>query len=117
MNILYIEDEAIPQRMVQRAARHTGDQVLSAMTCAEGYKLAHQPIDLILLDLNLPDGNGLDLAKQLRAEQVMTPIIVVTGDVFGCNREIALAAGCTDFRAKPLFVEDLEALFTQYAAR
>lgn len=116
MNILSIEDDAIPQRMVNRAARHTGHQVLFATTCAEGYRLALQPLDLILLDLNLPDGNGLDLAKRLRAEQVETPIVAITGDVFGCNRDIALAAGCTDFRAKPLLVEDLELIFNQYAA-
>ena len=93
-------------------------QVFHASTIKEAQAwLGTHSAQLILLDLNLPDGNGLDLAKQLRAEQVMTPIIVVTGDVFGCNREIVLAAGCTDFRAKPLFVEDLEALFIQYAAR
>ena len=115
MNILYIEDDAIPQRVVRRVAAHMGHVVLCATTCAEGYRLAHQPVDLILLDVNLPDDNGLNLAKRLRAEQITTPIVVVTGDLFGCDRDMALAAGCTDFRAKPLLTDDVKALFTQYA--
>ncbi len=114
MKVLYVEDNEISQRLMKRAATKFGHQLFIASTCAEGYHLAHQTLDLILLDVHLPDENGLDLAERLRAERISTPIIAVTSDLITCNREMALAAGCTDFMEKPILTEQIGWLFARY---
>jgi len=101
LKILYIEDRDSYQRTLRRLATQMGHELISASTGARGYELAKLTVDLILLDINLPDGNGLDLARRLRAENIRTPIVVVSADVMNYSHPDAIQAGCDDFIEKP----------------
>lgn len=114
MKILSIEDNPIFQRILRRMVGHMGHELLAAPNLAEGYTLAYTPPDLILLDINLPDGNGLDLTRRLRAERILTPIIVLTADVMTYSRQDALQAGGNEFISKPYDVDVLKALIMRY---
>lgn len=102
MKILYVEDDEVQQRSLRRLVTSLGCEVLFADDAASGYRIAQDPsINLVLIDINLPDMDGLSLVRQLRAENIRTPIIAATGDLIQNNEAIALAAGCTAFLAKP----------------
>lgn len=73
------------------------------------------PPDLVLLDVNLPEGSGLDLVPSLRGlePERSLPIVVVTAHAMRGDRERFLAAGCTGYISKPIetarFVAEVEA--------
>jgi CheY-like chemotaxis protein len=70
--------------------------------------LLHEMIDVILVDLRLPDLDGIELLKQLRAAGLKTPAIMVTADVMGDIRDKAIAEGFSAFIPKPIL--DLQQL-------
>ena len=116
MKILYVEDSPDQVSSVERIATYMGHNMIVATTGAEGRTLMQtERPDLVLLDLNLPDANGLDLARQWRAEQYTTPIIAITSDLIRYDEHQALQAGCTAFLAKPVSVDEMKALFNHYS--
>jgi two-component system KDP operon response regulator KdpE len=107
--ILHVEDEA-PNRALLRAvvARATDDAVRGATvvdapdlrTARE--VLAARPVDLVRLDVRLPDGNGLDLARAIRDGDAPRPaVIVMSASVLAHEQEAALETGARHFLAKP----------------
>jgi CheY-like chemotaxis protein len=114
LKILYIEDGESFQRTMRRLTTHMGHDLLSALNSKNGYEMAKLPIDLILLDINLPDGNGLDLARKLRAENINTPIIVVSADVMTYSRNDVIHAGCNEFIGKPFDIEQMQQAIEHY---
>jgi PAS domain S-box-containing protein len=72
-------------------------------------RLARQRTDLILLDMHLPDGNGLDVLAALRADPALrpVPVIVVSADAMASQVEAALAAGASAYLTKPVSVSEL----------
>ncbi len=116
MRILYVEDTEDYTKAVQRLAKHLGHQVILATNGTEGFARAQERPDLILLDINLPDIDGLSLTRRLRAANVTVPIIAVTADLMNYDRNQALQAGCSDFIEKPFSFETLEKIFSKYAA-
>ena len=105
--ILIIEDEP-PLRRFLRVTLGTQDyRVIEATTGAEGLKLAatSQP-DLIILDLGLPDTDGVEIAKRLR-EWSAVPIIVVSARGKEQDKVVALDAGADDYLTKPFGVGEL----------
>ncbi|MGH9173103.1 MAG: response regulator transcription factor, partial [Vicinamibacterales bacterium] len=66
--ILAVEDDPDIQRLIARRLREAGFEVITATTAGDGFVLFGERIpDLIMLDLNLPDGSGLGLVRQVRA--------------------------------------------------
>ena len=63
--------------------------------------------DLVLLDLNLPDGNGLSLLRSLRAANDATPVIVITANDQISDRMTAVSSGATDYLVKPFDLSTL----------
>ncbi len=114
MKILYVEDSEAHTRTAQRMAAYWGHDLIVATNGADGYTLAHDSPDLILVDINLPDINGLTLTRKLRAENITVPIVAMTGDLLNYDKEQALQAGCNDFIAKPFTLETLQGLFNRY---
>jgi two-component system cell cycle response regulator DivK len=111
-NILYIEDNPDNMMLVQRALESRGYQLLKAMKGEEGVgKAESEQVDLILLDIHLPDIDGYDVARRWRAsskrELKVVPIIAVTANALKGDAEKALNAGCDVYMSKPINIREL----------
>jgi signal transduction histidine kinase/ActR/RegA family two-component response regulator len=109
--ILYIEDNLSNVRLVERIiARHPAVNLLTAMQATLGLDLAreHQP-DLVLLDLNLPDLEGEEALRRLRAapETRGAQVVIVSADATDKRVKRLMAAGADDYLTKPLDVRRL----------
>ena len=105
--ILVIEDDPQMRRFLRATLTSNGYDLLEADTAQEGIKqigLRHP--DLIILDLGLPDMDGLDLTRQLR-EWTNTPIVVLSARDREDDKIIALDAGADDYLTKPFGTGEL----------
>ena len=71
--------------------------------------LAEERFDLLILDINLPDGSGLDLLRQLRAEGDATPVLLLTANDLELDEVTGLEAGADDYITKPFSLAVLRA--------
>jgi two-component system cell cycle response regulator DivK len=110
--ILYIEDNPDNMTLVKRALEARGYEFLWAENGVTGVSAAvEQQPDVILLDINLPDIDGYEVARRLRgsgkSSLVYVPIIAVTANALRGDAEKALAAGCDVYMAKPINIREL----------
>ena len=105
--VVVIEDEPQIRRFVRSALEAEGWQVFEADTMKKGLTEAgtRQP-DLLVLDLGLPDGDGLDLIRDVRGWSAV-PIIVLSARVDETDKIAALDAGADDYLTKPFGVGEL----------
>ena len=111
-NILYIEDNPDNMRLVQRALESRGYRLLQAKNGLDGVSVAeNEQVDLILLDINLQDIDGYEVARRLRSSNKRqlssTPIIAVTANALKGDAERALEAGCDVYMSKPINIREL----------
>lgn len=110
IRILYIEDNRENLLLVRRILEAEGFSVTGALDGPSGLEIAAemQP-DLILLDINLPEIDGYDLAKRFRQTPGLqqVPILAVTANVMHGDRERTLEAGCDGYIQKPIEVDRL----------
>jgi len=111
-NILYIEDNPDNMRLAQRALEGRGYHLLQAMRGLDGITIAEsEQVDLILLDINLPDIDGYEVARRLRSsaksELRRIPIIAVTANALKGDAQKALDAGCDVYMSKPINIREL----------
>jgi DNA-binding response OmpR family regulator len=108
--VLVVEDEADLLATYRRLFAGGGLRVVTAATCAAGLAaLAHEPFEAAIVDMRLPDGDGLEVVRHAQAASPETPVIVVTGFPSRHARQAALAAGAADFVAKPFGARALAA--------
>ena len=110
--ILYIEDNPDNMLLVKRVLQARGYCVLEAKNGTEGLAMAaSQDVDLILLDINLPDIDGYEVARRLRTSKkpnlVYIPIIAITANALKGDAEKALSAGCDVYMSKPINIREL----------
>ncbi len=99
--ILIIEDEENLNRILQDYLRHNGFDPLSAYTGNEGLLLwQREAPEMILLDLYLPDMDGLDLLREVRKKDQI-PVIMITARIEEVDRLIGLELGADDYITKP----------------
>ncbi|OYU42542.1 MAG: hypothetical protein CFE44_23395 [Burkholderiales bacterium PBB4] len=115
--VLYVEDNLVNVELMKHImGRHDSLQLLSATSAAQGLELAytHRP-DLILLDINLPDGNGYAVLAELRADPRTRniPAVAVTASAMPSDKKRALDAGFNEYIAKPIDVKDLDAMLAR----
>ena len=111
-NVLYIEDNPDNMMLVKRALESRGYHLLQAMKGVDGVAVAEkEDIDLILLDINLPDIDGYEVARRLRKSTkhalAYIPIIAITANALKGDAEKALAAGCDVYMSKPINIREL----------
>jgi len=111
-NILYIEDNPDNMMLVQRALEARGYHLLKAMKGLDGVTTAErEEVDLILLDINLPDIDGYEVAQRLRSSSktrlASIPIIAITANALKGDAEKALDAGCDVYMSKPINIREL----------
>ena len=115
--ILCIEDNSTNMLLVSRVVEAEGHHLLRAEDGETAViELGKSIPDLILLDVNLPGMNGLDLARRIRDEMNYhdVPIIAVTANVLVGDKERCLAAGCNDYLPKPLDIRRLREVLREY---
>lgn len=111
MRILVVDDEADLIATYRRLFHRHGYEVTSAATRAGGLLLIDSwPPDLVITDLELPDGDGLDLVRAARGTSATSGIIVVSGRSSSGAREDAIAAGASAFVDKPFSTDALRDL-------
>lgn len=105
--VLIVEDDAALLRSLVMTLKAAGYAALDAQTLAEARRArAHQRPHAILLDLGLPDGDGLDFIKEIRTAD-LTPILVLTARDAEALKVAALDAGADDYVTKPFGLEEL----------
>ena len=108
--ILYIEDNPDNKTLVQRALESRGYTLAWAANGQEGLaQAAAIKPNVILLDINLPDIDGYEVARRLKADPELQtiPIIAVTANALKGDAEKALTAGCDVYMSKPIQLKEL----------
>ena len=105
MKILYVEDNDDNVYMLKNRLSRAGFTVIIAIDGMQGVAMAasEQP-DLILMDITLPDIDGEEATRRIKADPATKriPIIALTAHAMAGDREKAIAAGCYDFDTKPV---------------
>lgn len=116
--ILVVEDDNINLYMITFLLKKKRYNVIEARDGETGVKLAiKKKPDLILMDIQLPDINGLEATRRIRASEAdgNIPIIALTSYAMAGDKEKALEAGCTGYIEKPIkpetFMEQIEKYF------
>lgn len=105
LKILVVEDNEMNRDMLSRRLQRKGYQIVVAIDGKEGIALAHSETpDLILMDLRLPEIDGWQATRTLKADEATRsiPIIALTAHAMAGDREKALEAGCDDYDTKPV---------------
>ena len=111
-NILYIEDHPENMTLVRRILRSESYNLIEARTGLQGiYVAENQDVDVILLDINLPDIDGYEVALRLRNSEKTklssVPIIAVTANAMKGDAIKVLGAGCDYYVTKPINIQEL----------
>ena len=120
--ILVIEDNEQNIYMITYLLEHAGYEVLQARHGREGIALAAtKSPDLIVLDIQLPEMDGYEIARRLRTDTALSsvPIVAVTSYAMVGDKERVLDAGCTGYLEKPIdtdtFVESISSFMMRSA--
>jgi two-component system cell cycle response regulator DivK len=106
--ILYVEDNPDNRSLIRRVLNSEGYSVVEAVNAGQALdKLAVGHIDLILMDINMPDMDGYTLTSKIKAIQKFSkiPIVAVTANVMRGDREKSLEAGCDGYIQKPIDID------------
>jgi len=110
LNIVLVEDHDILRQMVQQALEEAGHRVV-ALSCAEELEdvAGGQPADVFLIDLNLPDEDGLSLTRRLRAAHPNAGIVIVTARTRIGDKVLGYDSGADLYLTKPVDPQELRA--------
>ncbi|MBL8134836.1 MAG: response regulator [Anaerolineae bacterium] len=103
--VVCIEDNPQNSRLIRKMLGSAGYHVIEASDGASGHEavLRERPV-LILMDVNLPDVDGLELTQRIKANPELQhiPVVALTANAMYGDRERCLAAGCNDYLPKPV---------------
>ncbi len=110
MNILLIEDDAVLSDGLTHILQQSGFSVCSTASGRYALQLIHaQGFDLIVLDLGLPDMDGLEVLRKLRSQKIALPILILTARDGVSDRIEGISQGADDYLIKPFDLGELEA--------
>ena len=105
MKILYVEDNDDNVYMLRNRLTRAGFTVVIATDGVQGVAMAgSERPDLIIMDLTLPDMDGWEATRRIKADPATKhiPVVALTANAMSGDREKAIAAGCDDFDTKPV---------------
>ena len=109
-HIFLLEDDETLGRGIVMALTGPEASVMCRSTLAQAWEaLAEERFDLLILDINLPDGSGLDLLRQVRTNGDATPVILLTANDLELDEVTGLEAGADDYITKPFSLAVLRA--------
>jgi two-component system cell cycle response regulator DivK len=118
--ILYVEDNPDNRSLIRRVLEAEGYLVVEAVNATQALeKLEYNSIDLVLMDINMPDMDGYTLTAKIKAIQKFStiPIVAVTANVMRGDREKSLGAGCDGYIQKPIDIDMLSQQIERFIIR
>jgi two-component system cell cycle response regulator DivK len=118
--ILYVEDNPDNRSLIRRVLQAEGYLVVEAINATQALeKLEYNNIDLVLMDINMPDMDGYTLTAKIKSIQKFSsiPIIAVTANVMRGDREKSLGAGCDGYIQKPIDIDTLSQQIERFIIR
>ena len=110
MKILIVEDEKILNKTINKSLKDAGYEVESAFDGFDAMEMIEiESYDLIVLDLNLPNMDGMEILKNLRKEDVETKVLILSARSQIQDKVEGLDAGANDFLQKPFHLDELKA--------
>jgi two-component system cell cycle response regulator CtrA len=118
MNVLIVEDDPIISKSLSMALSDEGHFSDICGTAEDGLIAAtDNSYDAIILDINLPDSDGIRLSKTLRCDKIDTPVLIVSGRTFTTDKVVALRSGADGYLTKPFDRQELVANLTAIVRR
>ena len=117
--VLVVDDHEMNLKLFERLLEMEGREVRGAGSLAAAEQaLAEEEPAMIVLDLNLPDGSGLELTRKLKSEPrtASIPIVACTAAVMPGDEDEARAAGCDAFVAKPIDLREFSSVVSSMLA-
>ncbi len=117
VTVLYIEDNSLNMRLVKKYLKGAKLDMLEAVDGLSGIEVATSELpSAILVDINLPDIDGLEVTRRLKENSVTAniPLIALTANAMHGDRERCLEAGCDDYIAKPVSRTELYDVLRQH---
>ncbi|TVQ23642.1 MAG: response regulator [Spirochaetaceae bacterium] len=115
--ILVAEDHPVNQQLFRTILTKLGHEVVLAADGRQAVAAVHSgPIDLVFMDVQMPEMNGYEATEELRKRGFLKPIVAVTANAVRGERERCLRAGMTDFLTKPFRKEEIVALIDRWVA-
>ena len=118
--ILYVEDNPDNRNLIRRVLNAEGYMVVEASNADLAFnKLENETIDLILMDINMPDMDGYTLTAKIKKmdKYKNIPIVAVTANVMRGDREKSLEAGCDGYIQKPIDIDTLAQQIERFLLR
>jgi len=110
VKILLIEDDELASELIYNFLVDSGFDVTPLFTATDGIAyLRNENVDIVLLDINLPDFDGFEVLKNIRQHSTL-PVIVTSAFSETKSKLIAFKYGANDYMVKPLDLEELEAV-------
>lgn len=107
--ILVVDDEELIRWSLARGLQREGYRILTAGSGEEALRTVQkEALDLVLLDLRLPDIHGLEVLRAIKAGDRRIPVIILTACSDAKSQEAALEAGACDYIAKPFNLEEVK---------
>jgi len=116
LKILVAEDDKPSQYILSRAVRTFCKEVINAKTGLEAVEMCrnNSDIDMILMDIEMPEMNGYEATRIIRKFNSNVIIIAQTAYTLMNDRDLAIDAGCNDYIAKPINIEELLLIIKKY---
>ncbi|PTL77794.1 response regulator transcription factor [Vitiosangium sp. GDMCC 1.1324] len=109
MRVLVVDDHQELRALVAQALERDGHVIRQAADVEQARSALLEEVDVIVLDVGLPDGSGLSLCRELRRDGFHTPILILTAHNRVDERVEGLDAGADDFLGKPFAIAELRA--------
>ncbi len=107
-NILIVDDDETIRKIFQNLISRSGHAVFAAKNMEEGLRLIEtEPIDIVFLDVLLPDGNGLEALSIIKQKPFSPEVIIITGSISEDGVELAIKNGAWNFIQKPLIITEI----------
>jgi PAS domain S-box-containing protein len=122
LRILLAEDNLVNQRLAKRLLEKRGHSVVVAANGREALAaLEKESYDLVLMDIQMPEMNGMEATAQIREKEKLTgehqPVVALTAHAMKGDQELCLAGGMDGYLAKPIRALELDQLLGQYAGK
>ncbi len=106
-SVCIVEDEKDLSDILDVYIRREGWECLKASCLAEAHEINPSDVNIWVIDLMLPDGNGFELLKEIKSEKPDTPCIVISARGDSIDRVLGFEMGCDDYIAKPFMPQEL----------